>query len=202
MNLLNSKIYRSLEVISSFFLLNLCWLVASLPVFTIFPASAAMFAVVREWVQGREASVSVAFFTFFKRSFRMSLWISVVWTLLGGLLAVNFGLIGEMSSGLQSFLYVWFLFTGIVYLCVSVYLLPVLVNYDTTWGNVIKNAFLLCFSQPLTTIQCVLIIGFAIFVFSVLPMTLAVSGSVTAYAVYRLCDRAFQRVADARKRNG
>jgi hypothetical protein len=42
MSILDTRVYRWLEVATDFFLLNLMWLVACLPVVTIFPSTAAM----------------------------------------------------------------------------------------------------------------------------------------------------------------
>ena len=47
MSILDSRVYRWSEVAADFFLLNLMWLLACLPVVTAPPATAAMFAVVR-----------------------------------------------------------------------------------------------------------------------------------------------------------
>ena len=54
MNILDTRVYRWLETATDFFLLNLMWLVACLPAVTIFPSTAAMFGVVRDWVRRKE----------------------------------------------------------------------------------------------------------------------------------------------------
>jgi uncharacterized membrane protein YesL len=83
MNISESWLYRAVELVTNFLWLNLLWLVACLPIFTIFPATAAMFAVVREWVKKREPGITRAFFSFFKADFKQSFWIGILWTSLG-----------------------------------------------------------------------------------------------------------------------
>jgi uncharacterized membrane protein YesL len=51
MGFLDSRLYRWLEVFTNFFVLNLLWLLACVPVLTIYPATAAKFGVVRGWVR-------------------------------------------------------------------------------------------------------------------------------------------------------
>jgi uncharacterized membrane protein YesL len=99
------RLYRFLEVLTNLLLLNLLWLLMCLPVLTVFPATAAMFGVVREWVQKREPSVIRAFFSSFKANFKQSFWIGIVWTLLGGFLMVSFGVAYQMPSGLKFLAY-------------------------------------------------------------------------------------------------
>src|SRR5215213_2057949 len=73
MSILDTRIYRWLETATDFFLLNLLWLVACLPVVTIFPSTAAMFGVVRDWVRGKEGSLTRTFITRFQENLGQSL---------------------------------------------------------------------------------------------------------------------------------
>ncbi|MGI9049327.1 MAG: DUF624 domain-containing protein, partial [Rubrobacteraceae bacterium] len=51
MNVLDSRLYRWLEVFTNLLILDLIWLVSCLPVITIYPATTAMFGVTRDWVR-------------------------------------------------------------------------------------------------------------------------------------------------------
>src|SRR5215203_5331174 len=73
MSILDTRIYRWLETATAFFLLNLLWLVACLPVVTIFPSTAAMFGVVRDWVRGKDGSLTRTFITRFRENLGLSL---------------------------------------------------------------------------------------------------------------------------------
>jgi hypothetical protein len=48
----DGKIMRTLEVVGNYCLLNLLWIVFSLPVITVFPATVAMFGIMKEWTNG------------------------------------------------------------------------------------------------------------------------------------------------------
>src|SRR5215208_5302290 len=83
MSILDTRIYRWLETATDFFLLNLLWLVACLPVVTIFPSTAAMFGVVRGWVRGKDGSLTRTFITRCGENLGLSLLGRAIWTVFG-----------------------------------------------------------------------------------------------------------------------
>lgn len=193
-NILDTRLYRVMETVTEFFLLNLLWLLACLPVVTIYPSTAAMFAVVREWVRGREPGIFGSFYAFFRENFKQSLGIGVVWTVLGALLVVNFGFVGQMPPVFRLPLYASFSLFGLLYAFASVYLFPVMVGFEARWSQVLKNSLRWSVSQPVTTVLCLLVLTTSVAVFLILPVTLLILGSVSSYVIYRLCDRSFQKV--------
>jgi uncharacterized membrane protein YesL len=206
MNILDSRIYQALKVFADFFILNLMWLLACLPILTVFPATAAMFGVCREWVKGRNADTIEAYFSFFKGNFKRSLYLELVWSLIGGLLlanyaflAINYDLVRTMSVGAKFPLFVWVVFTGLMYLFTSVHLFPVLVNYDTSLLGVLKISLLLSVSRPFITLLCLLTLAISVVLLWFLPLSLGILGSFTAYLIYWLCDRNFRTVASLRR---
>ena len=192
-----SRIYRVLEVFTDLVYLNLLWLVASLPVITIAPSTAAMFGVVRGWTRGKDVPTTGEFFSLFRENFGRSLAVGLVWVLLGAMLAVDFFLVGQMESFRRP-LYVVFLAFALLYISATVYLFPVMVNYELDWKGVIKNSFLFSIARPLATLQCLLTVAVALFVVASLWITIFVAPSATAYAIYFLCDRAFKNVESLR----
>jgi uncharacterized membrane protein YesL len=192
-----SRIYRVLEVFTDLVYLNLLWLVASLPVITIAPSTAALFGVVRGWTRGKDVPTMGEFFSLFRENFGRSLVVGLVWVLLGAMLAVDFLLVGQMGSFRRP-LYVVFLAFALLYISATVYLFPVMVNYELDWKGVIKNSFLFSITRPLATLQCLLTVAVALFVVASLWITIFLAPSATAYAIYFLCDRAFKNVESLR----
>lgn len=191
--MVEGRVYRILEVFTNLVYLNFLWLVACLPVFTIPPSTAAMFGIVREWVKGEEPPVAWRFVFIFREDFRRSLLVGVVWALIGAALAADFYVIGVMETFRRP-LYVALFALAVIYACASVYLFPVMADYDVGWKNVLKNAVLFPLASPLTAAQCLLVVGVAAFAAVTLPVTLLISGSATAYATYFFCEKSFRRV--------
>jgi hypothetical protein len=77
LRLIDGKFYTILLFISNFFLLNLLWLVMCLPIITIFPATAAMYGVVRQWIIHKDPSIFRPFFHYFKENFKQSILIEI-----------------------------------------------------------------------------------------------------------------------------
>src|SRR4028118_1174742 len=141
MNIMDTRAYQWLETATDFFLLNVLWLLACVPVVTVFPSTAAMFGVARAWTRGKETGVfgafvlrlrlnlrqrlvvgaveaqdgvvrdgtrgnetgvCGAFVLRFRQNLRQSLAVGMLWTLLGGVLFLDFLIAGGMPPGLQA----------------------------------------------------------------------------------------------------
>ncbi|QIN83489.1 DUF624 domain-containing protein [Rubrobacter tropicus] len=194
MNILDTRIYRWAQAATDFFLLNLLWLLACLPVVTAFPATAAMFGVVRDWVRGKETGVFATFVQRFRQNFVQSLVVGVLWTLFGGALFLDFLLANQLSGGAQVVMRSLLVLATVLYAFASVFLFPVMVHYETRWTAVPKNALLLSVGRLPTTLICLVTVAAAATLTFIVPFLLVVTPSATAYAIYRLCDREFRRI--------
>ena len=194
MSIFDTRVYRWLELATDFFLLNLMWLVACLPIVTIFPSTAAMFGVVRDWVRKKEDGLVRMFITHFRENFAQSLLVGTLWTAFGVALFLDFLVVNQFSFGVEIVLRAALVLVSSLYVLGSVFLFPVMVHYDTDWKAVIKNALLLSIGRLPTTAVCLvfLIVMVALTVFA--PFLVIITGSLTAYVVYRLCDREFRKI--------
>jgi len=193
-NILSGKIFRIGEVIVNLVMLNLLWLIACVPVITAFPATAAMFGVVRDWIKDTDSDVVMPFVRHLKANFVQSLWIGFVWLAASCLLLIDYVVIGGMEEWLKVPVFVLLALVTLCFILTSVYLFPVMVNYVGPWRSVIKNSFLIAISQPSTTIMCILVVAVALMVVYYVPASMLVAGSGTAYILYLLCKRAFDRI--------
>jgi len=194
MNILDSRVYRWLEVATDFFLLNLMWLVACLPVVTIFPSTAAMFGVVRDWVRGKEGSLTRTFVTRFRENFGQSLLIGAIWAVFGVALVLDFLVANQLSYWPGVVMKSVLVLASSVFAFGSVFLFPVMVHYDTDWKTVIKNSLLLSIGRLPTTVVCLVFVVVTAGISAVFPFMVIITGSITAYFVYRLCDREFRKI--------
>ncbi|MEH7011570.1 DUF624 domain-containing protein [Neobacillus niacini] len=188
---MDGKIYKAMEFIMNAFLLNLLWLVLCLPILTIFPATTAMFGVVREWKKQNDIRIFSAFFRLFKENFKQSFLLGIVWLVFTGLLLGDFIITNQVNSSVKYILFSFFFLLGILYLFVSIYIFPVMVHYQVTWKYAIKNAVLLSISRLHHTILSILIIAAGIVLCFYLPAAMMLSFSISAYLVYSLVSRGF-----------
>jgi uncharacterized membrane protein YesL len=193
-NITDTRVYRWLEVATDFFLLNLMWLVACLPVVTVFPSTAAMFGVVRDWVRGKEGSLTRTFITRFRENLGQSLLVGAIWAVFGVALFLDFLVANQLSDWAEIVLKSVLVLVSTVYAFGTVYLFPVMVHYDTDWKTVIKNSLLISIGSLPTTLVSLLFLVVMVGLTVVVPFLVVISGSITAYVVYRLCDRVFRNI--------
>jgi uncharacterized membrane protein YesL len=194
MSILDTRVYRWLEVATDFFLLNLMWLVACLPVVTIFPSTAAMFGVVRDWMRRKEGSLTRTFITRFRENLGQSLLVGAIWTVFGMALFLDFLVANQLSYWAQIVLKSVLVLVSTVYAFCSVYLFPVMVHYETDWKTVIKNSLLISIGRLPTTVVCLMFLVVMVGLTVAVPFLVVITGSITAYVVYRLCDRVFRKI--------
>jgi uncharacterized membrane protein YesL len=194
MSIIDTRIYRWLEVATDFFLLNLMWLMACLPVVTIFPSTAAMFGVVRDWVRGKEDRLTRTFITRFRENFGQSLLVGAIWTVFGVALFLDFLVASQLSFGAEIALKSLLVLVTSLYAFGSVFLFPVIVHYEADWKTVIKNSLLMSIGRLPTTVMCLVLFAVMAGLTVVVPFLVIITGSITAYFVYKLCDRAFRKI--------
>jgi uncharacterized membrane protein YesL len=194
LNVLDTRVYRWLETATDFFLLNLMWLAVCLPVVTIFPSTAAMFGVVRDWVRGKEGSLTRTFIARFRENLGQSLLVGAIWTVFGVALFLDFLVANQLSYWAEIVLKSLLVLVSTVYAFSSVYLFPVMVHYETDWKTVIKNSLLISIVSLPTTVVCLVFLVVMVGLTVVVPFLVLITGSITAYVVYRLCDRVFRKI--------
>ncbi len=79
MKIVNSQWYGALELLSNLLILNFLWLISCLPVITIFPATTAMYSVIRRWKRNGETKVLSVYFHFLRRHFKQGIFIGALW---------------------------------------------------------------------------------------------------------------------------
>ncbi|WP_445661424.1 YesL family protein [Bacillus sp. FSL K6-3431] len=194
MKLLDSKFYSILESLSNFFLLNLIWILFSLPLITLFPATAAMFAVIRDWKLGKHTSIFIAFLTYFKSNFMISFISGLLFFLFVFIFYIDFTLMDQLGPTMSVLVLSLLFILSLITLSVSIYLFPVIVHFKLSFKNALKNSFLYAVMYfPTTIVSILLLISMALLIFLV-PIFSLIAFSVTAYIIFLLCHRSFNKI--------
>ncbi len=202
MRIIDSRLYRWAEIATDLFLLTLLWLVVSLPLVTLCPATTAVFGVFRAWEEGEGAGIVGPFFASFRARLRQSLVVGFGWSLLGVILLFDLLATRRMTGPLAFPLLVAMLGLALCYLLPTVYIYPTLANARTTAFGVVRNAFLLALSQPLLSLLAafgMIVWGVALYAF---PILLPLFGGVVAYGLNALFNRAIRRFPAAAPEEG
>ncbi|MGM0875785.1 MAG: YesL family protein [Bacillota bacterium] len=189
-----------LEWISRLALLNLLWIFFSLVgfiIFGFFPATAAMFAVVRRWaLVEMEFSVLSLFWKSYKKEFVKSNLLGAIITLIGIVLMIDFYFLQQASTNIQNLLYVPFLILSIIFLCLLFYVFPMYVHYDMKILQIMKNSFFMMIMRPFSTLMILVSSGGLIFLLSYAPPLLLIcSGNVLALVMTKPAINAFNTIS-------
>jgi uncharacterized membrane protein YesL len=191
---LDGPLYQFLSRLTDYLILTLLWFLLCIPVVTIFPATAAMFGVVRQWVMKKDPSITSSFFTYFKENFKQSFLMGIVWIFFAVVVFTNYRLILQMPEVMKVIMVSVMSLFAFLFLFTSVYLFPVMVHFRTNWMGVIRNSFLLSISQLWVTIRCLFILFITVILVNIMPFLIFIIGSFTAYLTYYLCDKSFQKL--------
>lgn len=155
------------EWMLKFVYLTLLWIVFSLIgliLLGVFPATAALFAIQRQWVK-KDADLPITkhFIHFYKKNFVNSNLLGYIWVITGFTLFIYFQLIQLLDGSLYTVIYYLFLVLTLFYVLTASYSFAVLVHFEMKWLSVIKNAFLIMIISPLNSLM--IVSGFVILFF-------------------------------------
>ncbi len=191
---LDSGLYRFLDNFTSFIFLNLLWIIMCLPIITIFPATAAMFAVVRQRKLNEDTGIFKNFFVYFKENFMQSFSLGIIWLAVAVMFYFNFNIVLQMTGVLKIIMISSLLFIGLFVAMTTIYLFPVMVHYQVRWTALLKNSLLFSISQLWVTVLCIVILGLTALISFIIPISSIIIWSLAVYIIYSLCHRTFNKV--------
>nr|WP_309098632.1 DUF624 domain-containing protein [Fredinandcohnia onubensis] len=159
--------------ISKFFFVNLLWLAFSLfggLFLGIFPATASMFMIIRQWLNGNEdIPIFQTYRKFFKDDFLRTNLLGYSMVLLGFILYIDIRFILSINMSWAHFLLLPTLLISIIYLLLTIYIFPLYVHYEATNLQIIRNAFVMIFAHPVANIKAIFGVLAVYFIYQVIP---------------------------------
>ena len=157
-------IIRILTHIFDFILLNILWLLTSIPIVTLGAATAALYSVMMSVVEKKEGYIIKDYWKAFCRNFKQS---TVVWILLlflGACLWFDLTLIGVVPGLFRQIGTVVLGAVLIFYFMECIFVFPLIANFENSTGNMIKNALLIPVSRLPYALMILFMTGAAIIV--------------------------------------
>ena len=180
---------RILEWVMRFFVTNLLWIGFNLPIFffiltlfysndqagvliilgtliilapfVFFPATTAMFGVVRKWIMGEhDVPIVKSYWTYYKENYLRSLCGGAILTFFWIVLAVDFFYFSQVNIIMTYLFLAGFFFLFLI----TIFFFANTVHKELTLFTSIKNSFYLSFMFPLTNILIVIISGLIMYV--------------------------------------
>ncbi|MBM7570814.1 YesL family protein [Aquibacillus albus] len=217
MNGVMGGFYKISEWIMRFTVVNLCWVFFNLPIvffivnmllanqledliilsipiillapFLFFPATAAMFASVRDWVLEKESSSLIkSYWKYYKENYKKSLLGGLLLTMIWSILVIDFYYLKDINVILMFA----FIVLGIVLFVYTINFFSVIVHYDIKLRAIFKNTFLLTIGSPILFFAVLISAGIILYISVNGPLFLIpfFSGSLIAF----ICFSAFYRL--------
>lgn len=199
------RAYIATVWITKFAYINLLWMGFSflgLVFLGFFPATIAMFTIIRKWLMGdREIPIFRTFWETFKSEFMRGNVLGVIIWLVTGLLVLDLVFVKYSGSSYTSLIqipvYMLILVAGLTIF----YIFPVYVHYNLKLNEVFKNSFLFMLINPLENLWMIASLVAVFFVVKIIPgFGFFFAGSLSAAVLMATCLLTFNK-ADKKKEN-
>lgn len=151
---------RFMTKVADLMILNLLFILTSLPVITVGASWTALYYVTMKMVRDEETGITRAYFSAFRRNFRQAtlLWLMILAA--AGLIALDMYILAGMESPAAAALNTAMLVLGALLLMLLQYLFPVLAKFENSVFANLKNAALIGLSQlPKTLLMSAAAVG-------------------------------------------
>ena len=148
----DSPVMRALGRIGDLALINILFLVCSIPIVTLGASAAALYTVGFQMVRGEEKQIAKTFFSAFGRNFWQATLLTILFLLLGAGLLLD---LRVMQANPGAFPLVLWVGAGLIALFGAItlpYTFALQARFDNTVWRTLKNAFVLAVTHPLTSL--------------------------------------------------
>ena len=203
-NLLDNPIMHCIGRIADFIVLNLLWVVCSIPIITIGASTTALYTVMLKVVKNEEGYIARGFLKAFKENFKQSTLLWFVFLSLGVICILDIFALRVMPHKAAGMLQIVFLIVEALLVCGAVYAFALQARFVNTVKNTLKNALILIFARlPYTVLIMVITIGPVIATFLTIRTILIgftlwffIGVSLTAWMNSILLMHLFQKLED------
>lgn len=178
-------LFRICEWVIRLAYVNLLWILFTLIGFIalgIFPATLAMFTLIRKWIMGEE---DIPIFKTFWNNFRKEFWkanrLGVILFIIGSILYVNLVFFQTQNQVINIIFHSLILCFFLIYGIIALYIFPVFAHYESKFQHAFKNAFLIGIMNPIQTVLMAL--GF----FLVICLLILVPGLIPFFSGSLVC---------------
>ena len=153
--------------------LSVLWLLCSIPVITIVPATAALYYVTLKIARKEEYRVVFGFFRAFRDNLKQGIGLSAVFMAAGALLYLDYRIMTLQGESLNSVLQTVFLLFAVITAAVMLYTFPLQAQFENRIFRTLKNAMLFSLMKLPNTLLLLLLHSIPVLVILVSPEIMA-----------------------------
>ena len=141
---IDSKLYEFLSKIADLIIVNLLFIICSLPIVTIGASTTALYGVTKKMASNSEGYIFRSYFKLFKENFKQSTIMWIILLVLSLIPTADLYIINYMPKGLlPTVLRGFMLAAALAILFVFLYAMALQSTFENTVKNTLKNAFLM-----------------------------------------------------------
>jgi uncharacterized membrane protein YesL len=137
---IDSPIYKAMCAITNIFLLNLCWIIGSIPIVTAGASTIAAFDVALRMVDGEEGYIFKQFFKAYKNSLKQGIILEILTIICAYVVWLDFQIFNVVDNNPVVFLILGVL-TLFLFVFSLLYAYPQAARYENTVPRILKNSF-------------------------------------------------------------
>ncbi|MCI5869709.1 MAG: DUF624 domain-containing protein [Dorea sp.] len=150
---IDSPVMRFLGRVGDILLLNIVFVVTSIPVITIGTALSALYTVAMKLVRGEDPAIIKEYLKAYKRNFKPATICWLIMAVIGVLLFVDFRLVAVFSGTAYTVMRLLLAMILGIWLLTFLYLFPYIARFDNTIFNSMKNALFLSVAHIPSTLM-------------------------------------------------
>ena len=205
----DGPLFKFMRTLLDVLIINVCWVICSLPIITIGPATVAAYSVTLRMIDETEGYVGRQFFKEFKKNFKNGLPLGIIFLIAMYSMYLDIQL---LLTGIEPFIILSMtLIAGYVYMSLFLYCFALSARYENSFIGTLKNSNRIFIRYFLRSMAIVLVVAVEIVIFTWQPVTLflfaligpasiflTVSGM--ALPIFRLIERD-EGVVETKKKN-
>ena len=174
----DGKLAQVLGKAADLVILNVLWIVCSIPVVTAGAAAAAFYTVALKMIKNEESYVFRSFFQAFKENFKQATAVTLILLAVAAVLGCDFYVCTKMGLEEARPLFILFCVVAVFVYMGSCYMFPVMAFFENSTKKVFKNSYLMALAHlPFTILIAVI---------SLLPWVFLFFGQFIAAAFFDL----------------
>ncbi|MDT8860176.1 YesL family protein [Alkalihalobacillus sp. MEB130] len=184
------KFHEVTDWIIKFVYVNILWIIFSLLGLVLvgfFPATTAMFAVVRKWIMGQhDIPIFKSFLKAFQTEFKKANTLGYILVIIGAVLYMDSQIVQQLTNPIWQLLQIPLFIALVIFALMALYAIPLFTHYHLSYLFIIRNAVLLVFKHPMMTILMGLsLYGLYVITMSFPAVAVLFGGSITSFVIMR-----------------
>lgn len=196
----DNKVFQVLGLFGDLILLNVLWIVCSLPIVTIGASTTALYYTTLKLVRNEESYLTKMFFRSFRQNLKQGIQITLFLLLFCVILYLDHQIAGNTEIAFGPILSILFLVFACVLVMTASYAFPLLAQFDNTVKGTLKNALFMSVWHLPYTLVIVLLHMVPVVLFYLAPlwfvMSLIVWMVIGVAGVAYLNSRLFVKIFD------